>query len=229
MISNPIFCAVDRTEVGAAMDLTARLDGLIGGVKLGLEFFTANGPDGVRKVMAASRLPLFLDLKFHDIPNTVAGALRGIRKLEPAFTTIHAGGGLAMMKAAVDAAEGIKILAVTLLTSLAEDDMPRLGVQGGVSDQVKRLADLAAEAGVDGLVCSPHEVADLRARLGDKLSLMVPGIRPAGSAADDQQRVLTPAEALAAGATYLVIGRPITGAADPAHAARSIFASLEAA
>jgi orotidine-5'-phosphate decarboxylase len=225
--SNPIFCAVDTTDVAAAAALTTRLDGLIGGVKLGLEFFTANGRDGVRRVMQGNHLPLFLDLKFHDIPNTVAGGIRGIRQLSPAFATIHAGGGAAMMRAAVDAAEGgCKILAVTVLTSLGQEDLPALGVTGTVADQVKRLADLAAMAGVDGLVCSPHEVKALRAQLGSAITLVVPGIRPAGSTGDDQVRVLTPAEAMAAGADHLVIGRPITASPDPVAAAKAILETV---
>jgi orotidine-5'-phosphate decarboxylase len=227
MSYNPIFCAVDTVDVGAARNLVGTVSGLIGGVKLGLEFFTANGCDGVRRVMDRADLPLFIDLKFHDIPNTVAGAVRGISCLAPAFFTIHAGGGAAMMKAAVDAAEGKStVLAVTILTSLAEPDMAPLGVHGSVADQVKRLADLAQASGVGGLVCSPHEVAMLRAHLGPDMALMVPGIRPKGSAADDQARTLTPAEALKVGADHLVIGRPITAAADPAQAARAILDSL---
>jgi len=224
---NPIFCALDTPDVAAAASLAAKLDGAIGGVKLGLEFFTANGIDGVRQVMQGTSLPLFVDLKFHDIPNTVAGAIRSVAALKPAFTTIHAGGGAAMMRAAVDAAEGrFKILAVTVLTSLGEEDMPTLGIGTSVSDQVKRLADLAAASGIDGLVCSPHEVAVLRAQLGAKVTLVVPGIRPAGSAADDQNRVLTPKQAMEAGADHLVIGRPITGSSDPAAAAKAIMESL---
>ena len=227
MTKNQIFCAVDTVDVGAARNLVTTVSGLIGGVKLGLEFFTANGCDGVRKVMDGATLPLFIDLKFHDIPNTVAGAVRGISCLNPTFFTIHAGGGGAMMKAAVDAAEGrSKVLAVTILTSLAEADMAPMGISGSVADQVKRLADLAQASGVGGLVCSPHEVTMLRNHIGPTLSLMVPGIRPKGSAADDQARTLTPAEALKVGADYLVIGRPITAAADPAQAARAILDSL---
>lgn len=227
MSNNPIFCAVDTVDVGAARNLVGKVSGLIGGIKLGLEFFTANGSEGVRRVMDGAALPLFLDLKFHDIPNTVAGAVRGISGLEPAFFTIHAGGGAAMMKAAVEAAQGrSKVLAVTILTSLSEADMKPLGIGGSVADQVKRLADLAQASGIDGLVCSPHEVAMLRAHLGPGMTLVVPGIRPRGSAADDQSRTLTPAEALAAGADHLVIGRPISAAADPAAAARAIVASL---
>jgi len=227
MSKNPIFCAIDTVDVGAARELASKLQGLIGGVKLGLEFFTANGCDGVRKVMDGAELPLFIDLKFHDIPNTVAGAVRGISSLTPAFFTIHAGGGAAMMKAAVEAAEArSKVLAVTILTSLSEADMAPMGISGSVADQVKRLADLAQASGVDGLVCSPHEVAMLRAHLGAGMALVVPGIRPKGSAADDQARTLTPAEALKVGADHLVIGRPITAAADPAAAARAILNSL---
>lgn len=227
MTNNPIFCAIDTVDVGAARDLTSKLSGLIGGVKLGLEFFTANGCDGVRRVMDGADLPLFIDLKFHDIPNTVAGAVRGISRLAPAFFTIHAGGGAAMMKAAVDAADGKStVLAVTILTSLAESDMAPLGISSSVADQVKRLADLAQSSGVGGLVCSPHEVAMLRRHLGPDMALVVPGIRPKGSAADDQARTLTPAEALTVGADHLVIGRPITAAADPAAAARAILDSL---
>lgn len=227
MTTNPIFCAIDMIDVDAARATAAKLSGLIGGIKLGLEFFTANGGEGVRRVMDGADLPLFLDLKFHDIPNTVAGAVRGISSLSPAFFTIHAGGGSAMMKAAVDAAGGrSKVLAVTILTSLADSDMEPLGVGGKVADQVKRLADLAQASGVDGLVCSPQEVALLRQHLGSELALVVPGIRPAGSVADDQVRTLTPAEALRAGADHLVIGRPITAAADPAQAAKAILTSL---
>jgi orotidine-5'-phosphate decarboxylase len=227
MKNNPIFCAIDTVDVEAARATAGKLSGLLGGIKLGLEFFTANGSDGVKRVMAGAELPLFLDLKFHDIPNTVAGAVRGISALAPAFFTIHAGGGSAMMKAAVDAAGGrSKVLAVTILTSLSEADMEPLGIGGKVADQVKRLADLAQAAGVDGLVCSPQEVQLLRAHLGSGMKLVVPGIRPAGSAADDQARTLTPAQAMKAGADHLVIGRPITAAADPAEAAKAILASL---
>jgi orotidine-5'-phosphate decarboxylase len=228
MKRNPLFCAVDTQDIEVARTLVGRLAGSLGGVKLGLEFFCANGTGGVRRVMQDSVLPLFLDLKLHDIPNTVAGALRAIIPLAPAFTTLHAGGGAAMMRAAVEAADGRgKILAVTLLTSLAQDDLPGLGIAGTVGDQVRRLADLAQKSGVDGLVCSAHEVAALRRQLGPDMILMVPGIRPKGADAGDQQRVMSPLEAMAAGADYLVVGRPITAAADPALAARDILASLE--
>jgi orotidine-5'-phosphate decarboxylase len=230
MKRNPIFCAIDTGDADLARSLVAQVSALVGGIKLGLEFFAANGPKGVQELMADVALPLFLDLKFHDIPNTVAGALRGVMTLAPAFTTVHAAGGGAMVRAAVEEAEGrSKILAVTLLTSLGEDDLPSLGVNGGVSDQVRRLADLAIEAGADGLVCSPLEITALRTQLGEGPVLMVPGIRPAGADADDQSRILTPRQAIAAGASHLVIGRPITGQVDPAAALRAILASLETA
>jgi len=230
MKRNPIFCAIDTGDADLARSLVAQVSALVGGIKLGLEFFAANGPKGVQELMADVALPLFLDLKFHDIPNTVAGALRGVMTLAPAFTTVHAAGGGAMVRAAVEEAEGrSKILAVTLLTSLGEDDLPSLGVNGGVSDQVRRLADLAIEAGADGLVCSPLEITALRTQLGEGPVLMVPGIRPAGADADDQSRILTPRQAIAAGASHLVIGRPITGQVDPAAALSAILASLETA
>jgi orotidine-5'-phosphate decarboxylase len=230
MSDNPIFCAIDSTDLAASRALIARLQGLIGGVKLGLEFFTAQGAEGVRRVMQDSDLPLFLDLKFHDIPNTVAGAMRAIGTLAPAFTTVHAGGGAAMLRAAVEATEGrSKVLAVTVLTSLGADDLAALGVQGGLDGQVLRLADLAQRAGVDGLVCAAREVALLRRHLGPGMTLVVPGIRPKGAVSDDQVRVLSPREALVAGADRLVIGRPITAAADPAAAALAILASCRAA
>ncbi len=234
---NPIYCALDTTDADAALGLARRLAGLVGGVKLGLEFFVANGPAGVRAVAAAG-LPLFLDLKFHDIPNTVAGAMKGAVALAPAMTTVHAGGGGEMMRAAVQSAgeaaarAGVRrpdILAVTVLTSIGPAELPAIGVGGTLLDQVKRLAAVAQEAGVDGIVCSPHEVEELRRLCGPGMKLVIPGIRPAWAATNDQKRVLGPAEAVAKGADILVIGRPITAAGDPAGAARRILDELEAA
>jgi orotidine-5'-phosphate decarboxylase len=230
MNENPIFCAIDTVDITAARALLARLAGRIGGVKLGLEFFAANGADGVRQVMAGNDLPLFLDLKLHDIPHTVAGAVRALLPLTPTYTTLHAAGGLAMMQAAAEAAGGrCKLLAVTMLTSLIEQDLPGLGIAPGLSDQVARLGALARRAEIDGLVCSAHELSTLRRVLGSAMTLAVPGIRAPGAAADDQRRVLSAAQAFAAGADLLVIGRPITNAADPAAAAAAILASLRAA
>lgn len=234
--TNPVFCALDTTDTGVAGQLAVKLQGAVGGLKLGLEFFAANGPAGIEN-LATFGLPIFLDLKFHDIPNTVAGAVRAAVRMKPAMTTLHAGGGAAMMRAAVDAAgdaaaklgvERPLLLAVTVLTSMDDEAMHGIGVAGAVADQVKRLAVLAQDSGVDGVVCSAHEAADLRARCGHDFKLVVPGIRPSWAAADDQKRILTPAEAKARGADYLVIGRPITGAADPAAAARRVAAELNA-
>ena len=231
---SPVFVALDTTEGAAAADLAERLRGSIGGIKLGLEFFCATGPSGIRRV-ADCGLPVFLDLKLQDIPNTVAGAIRAIAPLAPFCTTLHAAGGGAMMRAARQASEEAAarlgtprplLLAVTVLTSLDGEALAATGVGGALADQVRRLAALAQDAGVDGVVCSPHEAAALRAQCGPDFKLMVPGIRPHWAAADDQKRILTPAQAVAAGADYLVIGRPITAAADPAAAARRIADEL---
>lgn len=231
-----LYCALDTAEVAEARALALRLAGAVGGLKLGLEFFVAQGPAGVSAVVADTGLPLFLDLKLHDIPNTVAGAVRAAVALQPAFLTLHAGGGPAMMRAAAEAAaeaaarRGVarpRLLGVTVLTSLDADDLAAVGRRGPVADQVRRLAALARAAGLDGVVCSPAEVAVLRADLGPDFVLMVPGIRPAGADVGDQKRVMTPRAARAAGADYLVIGRPITAAADPAAAARAIAAELD--
>lgn len=229
-----IFCALDSPSLEDALALCARLEGLIGGVKLGLEFYSAQGPAGVRRV-AETGLPVFLDLKLHDIPNTAAGAVRALTPLAPAMLTLHTGGGAAMMKAGAEAASqaaadaGIarpKLLGVTVLTSMSDADLSALGVGGTAAKQVERLAVLAMDSGLDGVVCSPREVENLRGVLGQKATLVVPGIRPEGAEAGDQKRVMTPREAVAAGADYLVIGRPITGADDPAAAAREIAESL---
>jgi len=234
-VSNPVYCALDTTDTAEAVRLARQLSGLVGGFKLGLEFHTANGAAGIRAV-AETGMPIFLDLKFHDIPNTVAGAIRAAVPLAPAMTTLHAVGGAEMMKAAVDAAgdaaakHGVarpKILAVTVLTSMGQPELPTIGVDGPVLDQVKRLASLAVSAGVDGIVCSPHEVGHLRALLGADVALVIPGIRPAWAAANDQKRVLTPKEAVDKGADVLVIGRPITADANPAEAARRIQDELK--
>ncbi len=199
-------------------------------VKLGLEFFLANGAEGMREIVGA---PVFLDLKLHDIPNTVAGAVRAVLPVRPRMLTLHASGGAAMIaaaRAAADAAGEEKplLLGVTVLTSLDAVALGKVGVAGGVRVQVLRLGRLALAAGADGLVCSPLEVSFLRDELGDAPLLVVPGIRPAGSVGDDQARTMTPREAAAAGADWLVIGRPITRAADPGAAAAAIAAEIAA-
>jgi len=224
-----VLVAIDRQDQGQAAADAARITPHVGGIKLGLEFFAANGPQGVRAVAGAT--PLFLDLKLHDIPNTVAGAVRAVLPLKPMLLTIHAGGGPAMMKAAAEAARQggdhrPRLIGVTVLTSLDDADLAAVGQAAPAADQVVRLARLARDCGLDGVVCSPHEVQAIRAACGPELLLVVPGIRPAAASADDQKRVMTPADAVAAGADYLVIGRPITAAADPAAAAMQIAAEI---
>lgn len=227
--TNPLIVAIDRPDLAAGLALAETLRGVVGGVKLGLELFVAEGPRAVR-AMAATGLPIFLDLKLHDIPNTVAGAVRAAARLGAALLTVHAGGGRAMLEAAVQAARAApappRLLAVTVLTSLDAADLAATGVAGGPLDQAVRLAKLARAAGLDGVVCSPVEIAALREALGPEALIVVPGIRPAGAAAADQKRVATPQEALARGADLLVIGRPITEAADPRAAALAIAAGL---
>ena len=225
--TNRIFVALDTTDPGRAAGLAGGLAGLVGGIKLGKEFFTANGPQGVRQVMAAAALPLFLDLKFHDIPNTVAAAVRAALPLRPFMLNVHAAGGGAMMKgaaaAAAEAGPGRPlVLGVTVLTSLADADLAAIGMMGKTTDQVVRLARLAQDCGLDGVVCSAREIVALRSACGAGFKLVVPGIRPSWSAADDQRRIVTPKEALDLGADVLVIGRPIAAADDPAAAARRI-------
>lgn len=232
--SDRIFVALDTTDLDRALALGRGLKGFIGGVKVGKEFFTALGPAGVG-ALGELGLPVFLDLKFHDIPATVAGAVRAALALKPFIINVHASGGAAMMRAAVEAADGPApafnkplVVAVTVLTSLADEDLAATGVAGDAAAQVLRLAGLAKRSGLDGVVCSAHEAEALRAALGDDFKLVVPGIRPQWAAADDQKRIVTPAEAVAKGADYLVIGRPITAADDPADAARRIAAELDA-
>jgi len=228
--TSPIICAVDRADPEEALDLARSLVGAVGGLKLGLEFFGANGPQGVRRMVDLGP-PVFLDLKFHDIPNTVAGAVRAVGALGVRMLTVHAAGGAAMLRAAIEAAEEFErrpwLLGVTVLTSLGDEDLEATGVRGDAREQVLRLADLALRAGCDGLVCSPQEIAVLRERFGREVRLVVPGVRPAGSPLADQKRTFGPADAIAAGADHLVIGRPITQAPDPRLAARAIAGEIE--
>ena len=224
-MSNPVYLALDLPQLEAAKALAGKLKAHIGGVKLGLEFFCAHGHHGVHEI-AHLGLPIFLDLKLHDIPNTVAGAMQSIHVLEPAIVTVHASGGRAMMEDAKAAAgEHTKVVGVTMLTSLDERDLERTGVSGSAHDQVMRLADLCQAAGLDGLVCSGMEVGAVHARWKDGF-FVVPGLRLAGSGAGDQKRVVTPREARDNGASVLVIGRPISRAEDPVAAARAIEATL---
>jgi len=230
--TNPIFCALDTTDETRAADLARGLKGSVGGVKIGMEFFNAHGPKGYARVAEAG-IPIFLDLKLHDIPNTVAGGIRAVLPLKPLIVNVHAAGGLAMMRAAADAAREAGearplIVAVTMLTSLDQSDLDATGVSGTPADHVLRLAHLAAKAGLDGVVCSAHEIERLRGELGRDFKLIVPGIRPADAAIGDQKRIMTPPQALSLGADMLVIGRPITSAANPREAADAISASLAA-
>ncbi|HEY8614296.1 MAG TPA: orotidine-5'-phosphate decarboxylase [Roseomonas sp.] len=233
MIQRPnragIIAALDTQNPGQAEAWAEALAPHVGCLKLGLEFFVANGPAAIARI--ARHRPLFLDLKFHDIPNTVAGAVRSACALGPAMLTIHASGGHAMVEAARRAAEEFgpdrpAILAVTVLTSMDAATLSSTGVSGGPAQQVLRLARLALEAGADGLVCSPREVSLIRDAHGASPLLVVPGIRPAGSATGDQSRIATPGETADAGADWLVIGRPITAASNPAAAAAAIAESL---
>jgi len=224
-MNNPVFVAVDTAQLRVAQKLLRTVGPHVGGIKLGLQFFAANGPAGVR-ALAEHGLPLFLDLKFHDIPNTVSRAVQSVGTLAPAVITVHASGGRAMLTRAKKVAPpGTRVVAVTVLTSLSDRDLADTGVKRTAALQVEALARLARSCGLDGIVCSPLEVAAVRAAWPDGY-FVVPGIRPAGSDAGDQKRSGTPQAALAAGASMLVIGRPITAAADPAEAARAIVASL---
>ncbi|WP_136161615.1 orotidine-5'-phosphate decarboxylase [Sphingomonas flavalba] len=224
-MSSCIYVALDTPDLDRAMAIAQRVASHIGGIKLGLEFFSANGRAGVRD-MASLGLPIFLDLKLHDIPNTVAKAIQALRPLKPAILTVHAAGGRAMMEDAKAAAPaGTKVVAVTVLTSLDNRDLGRIGVPDGSAAQVERLTLLARDAGLDGVVCSGAEVAAAKALWPDGF-FVVPGVRPADGNSGDQKRVATPRAALDAGASILVIGRPITQAADPDQAARAIKATL---
>ena len=222
---SPIYVAIDTPDLARAKAIATRTRAHIGGIKLGLEFFCAHGQHGVQE-MAALGLPVFLDLKLHDIPNTVAKAVQALSLIKPAILTVHASGGRAMLEDAKAAAPvNTKVVAVTMLTSLDASDLAATGIGGSAHDQVLRLTELAHEAGIDGIVCSGAEVAAAK-KAWPKGFFVVPGVRPADGPAGDQKRVVTPRAALDAGASILVIGRPITQAEDPDAAARAIGATL---
>jgi orotidine-5'-phosphate decarboxylase len=225
-----LIVALDVPRADAARALVDRLAGHVGLFKVGSQIFTAAGPELVREIVGRGER-VFLDLKFHDIPNTVAGAVASASRLGVSLVDVHGLGGRAMVEAAVGAlpAMGTRLLAITILTSHDEDTLGEIGVNGSMAESVRRLAQLAKEAGADGVVASPHEVAIVRAACGSDFLIVTPGIRPAGAAAFDQARAATPAAALAAGADYLVVGRPITEAADPAAAADAIVREMEGA
>lgn len=220
-----IFVAIDTPDLDRARTIASQVRKHVGGIKLGLEFFSANGRHGIKE-MAELDLPIFLDLKFHDIPNTVGKAIQALRALEPAILTVHAAGGLAMMEDAKAAAPaGTKVVAVTVLTSLDNEDLDSVGVGDDPHTQVQRLTLLARKAGLDGVVCSGSEVAAAH-KIWPNGFFVVPGVRPVGGNSGDQKRIITPRAALDAGASILVIGRPITQAEDPDQAARAIEATL---
>jgi orotidine-5'-phosphate decarboxylase len=231
---NPIICAIDTTDVAEAYALAQAVSPHVGAIKLGLEYFVANGAAGVH-VFQPLQLPIFLDLKFHDIPNTVAKAIEATAGIHSFMMTVHTSGGRAMLQAAIDASMRVAemtgkarpyIVGVTTLTSMDQDDLMMTGVRDTVPDHVKRLADLAQSAQLDGVVCSSYEIEMLRREVGGEFLLIVPGIRPEGSDHQDQKRVMTPVQALQKGADFLVIGRPITRSHTPSDAARAIATSL---
>lgn len=220
-----LIVALDVPNAERALELVDKLKDRAGVFKIGKQLFVAEGPDLVREIVSRGNR-VFLDLKFHDIPNTVASAVKSAAALGASMLTVHTSGGLKMLKAAVEAAAKSPhpplILGVTVLTSLGDEDLQQIGIGGRVIDQVLRLAALARQAGCGGVVASPHEARAIRSDLGTGFAIVTPGVRPAGAAVGDQARVLTPAQAIEAGANYLVIGRPITEAIDPAQAAQSI-------
>ncbi|MEU6742423.1 orotidine-5'-phosphate decarboxylase [Streptosporangium sandarakinum] len=222
----PIAVALDAPDLETAARWASLVTPHVSTIKVGLELYLRYGPEVIASVRGASGVDIFLDLKLHDIPNTVAGAARAVGRLRPAILTVHAAGGPAMISEAVQALPDAKIAAVTVLTSLSEADLERIGLAGPADDAVRRLAVMAVGAGAQALVCSPQEVAAVRGEVGPDITLITPGVRPAGSGSQDQARVATPEQAFADGADLLVIGRPITGSADPGAAAAGIAAAL---
>lgn len=225
-----IYCALDTKDLGYAKEFSDLLTSVGCGVKLGLEFFNAHGPQGVQTILENRVKPsVFLDLKYHDIPNTVAGAIESAASLDVSYLNVHAAGGSEMMRAAKGACpDKTALLAVTVLTSSNDSTLEEVGQRGPAAEQVLRLARLSHASGLDGVVCSAHEIKTLRNALPKSFVLMVPGIRPEGSEAGDQKRIMTPRQAVEEGATHLVIGRPITQAKNPEAAVRDILASVAA-
>ena len=224
-----IFCALDTSDLDQAKQWASEIGPITGGLKLGMEFVNSFGPQGIEAVQnAAPDAALFIDLKFHDIPNTVAGAVRTTcARFSPAYLNVHAAGGSTMMQAAKDACgKNTKLLAVTILTSLSDDEIGAVGYDRAISDQVIKMAKLTEASGLDGVVCSSKEIELIRQSCAANFETMVPGIRPAGSDTGDQKRIMTPREAAQLGATNIVIGRPITGASNPAKAAQDIMDTL---
>lgn len=228
-LKDRLIIALDVSRASEAQKIVSEIGESASTYKVGKQLFTAEGPQVVRDLVASGR-KVFLDLKFHDIPNTVAGAVKSAAELRVSMLTVHASGGSKMLKAAAEAAAQSSskplILGVTVLTSLNDDDLQELGLPVGVADQVLRLAGIARNAGIGGLVASAHEAESLRRNLGEGFAIVTPGVRPTGADVGDQARVVTPADALRAGASHIVVGRPITGAPSPAQAAEQILAEM---
>ena len=233
-IRNPIIAALDVPSAEQALKLAQQIAPAVGAFKIGSELFTSAGPDIVKKIRATGAA-VFLDLKFHDIPNTVAKAVASATRLDVQMITIHTSGGGEMMRAAEKSAQDtakslglppLLVLGVTVLTSIDSNALAEIGCDSNVGHQVERLASLAVKSGLRGLVCSPLEIADLREILPAHIQLVTPGIRTGAEKADDQKRTLTPREAIQAGASWLVIGRPIYAAENPRAAAEKILSSL---
>ncbi len=230
---NPTLVALDTPNLSQALELAKSLTDKVGGMKVGMEFFNANGPQGVKQIIDLG-MPVFIDLKLSDIPNTVASGIRSLLPLQPFMVNIHILGGRKMMQAAVAAtneAEALGfsrplLIGVTIVTSMEDADMAELGMSRSASDQVIHLAKLAQDCGLDGVVCSSHEIAGIKAACGDDFKTIVPGIRPKGVSAHDQKRIMTPAEAISQGADYLVVGRAITQATSPTKMADDIWQSV---
>ena len=224
-----LIVALDVSSAAEAQKLVARIGDAAGIYKVGLQLFTAEGPGIVRDLVSSGRR-VFLDLKLHDIPTTVALAVKSAAELGVHMLTIHASGGAAMLRAATEAAAGrMNLLAVTVLTSLNDEDMDEIGVAGRLSDQVLRMANLARSAGCQGIVTSPREALMVRKAMGEGFAIVTPGIRPAGAETNDQQRTATPSQAISNGVSHIVVGRPITHAADPAKAAAAVISEMEQA
>ncbi|MEY3714633.1 MAG: hypothetical protein RJB59_436 [Actinomycetota bacterium] len=228
MNSSPIILALDSADVDAVLSMVDKTKEYVGVYKLGLEFYLAQGSSGVARIQQARpEVKIFLDLKLHDIPNTVKGACKSIASLNPFILTVHASGGAEMIRAAAEVLPNTLIAAVTVLTSLDSAQLKVMGLPDDPTTLAVTLAKNAVENGARAIVCSPLEVAVIKAAVGDRAVLITPGVRMASSSSDDQKRVMTPAQAIAAGSDYLVIGRPITGATDPHHAAADIFSSIK--
>ena len=229
MTNNPIFCAIDTSNIETATNLVSRIKPHIGGIKLGLEFFTSCGISGCH-TMKEFDLPVFIDLKLHDIPNTVASALRGIFSLEPEYTTLHISGGSEMLKSSVSLKNELQsktnLLGVTILTSFNDNTIEELGFGSSVKHSIEQLTSIAHESGLDGIVCSPQEVKHIKETYKNKLKLIVPGIRSSNNVNNDQKRTLSAKEAISAGADILVVGRPITKAKDPAESAKKLLQEI---